>query len=92
MFESLQDYSSKGKFYLVNQLFYIIYDEMSDIVNGSQSIKEMMNKWSESKQYVDFDYLIENYDLLEQPFWMKFLLRRKFYRAIFVMLKLKRGN
>lgn len=92
LFQSLRDYSSEGKCYLVNQLFYIIYDEMSDIVHTSQSIREMMNKWSDSIQYIDFNYLNENFDLIEQPFWRKFLLGRKFYKAIFMLLKLRMEN
>lgn len=91
MFESLNDYSSKGKSYLVNLLFYIIYDEISDITYSSQSIKDMMNRWERSAQHVDLEYLTGNSDLLEQPFWMKFFLNLKLFRIIFVILSIKKN-
>ena len=89
MLESLQDYGSKGECYLTNQLFYLIYDEMSDIAHDSQSIKDMMNKWEKSVRYVDFDYLTRNRNLLNQPLWMKMLLKMSFYRIIFMILSIK---
>lgn len=91
MFESLSDYSSKGKSYLVNQLFYIIYDEISDITYSSQSIKDMMNWWKRSVQHVDLKFLTSNSNLLKQPFWMKLFLNLKLFRIIFVILSIKKN-
>lgn len=90
MVESLSDYSSKGKSYLVNELFYIIYDELSDITYSLQSIKDMMNRWKRSVQYVDLEYLTGNFSLLEQPFWMKFFLKLRLFWIIFVVLSIKK--
>lgn len=89
MFESLKDYSPKGKFYLVNQLFYIIYDEMADIACTSQSIKDMMDRWKISVQYTDFEYLTRYANLLEQPLWMKTFLKMRLFRIIFMILSIK---
>ena len=90
MFESLKDYSPKGKFYLVNQLFFIIYDEISDITYSSQSIKDMMNRWKRSVQHIDLKYLTGNSNLLKQPFWMKFFLNLRLFQIIFVVLSIKK--
>ena len=91
MFESLSNYSTNGKSYLVNQLFFIIYDEISDITYSSQSIKEMMIQWNRSVQYIDLAYLTRYSNLLEQPFWMKFLLNLRLFRIIFVILSIKKN-
>ena len=90
MFERLHDTTLQSKSYLVNQLFYIVYDEMSDIVYSTQSIMMAMEKWRKSMQYIDFEYLRENYSLLEQPLWMKVFLKRKLFRSIFTILKIRR--
>lgn len=92
MFENLSDFGTASESYLANELFYLVYDEMSDIACATQSIVAMMRIWKKSMQYIDFDYLIEHYGLLKQPFWMKAFLRMRFYRTIFVMLNLKREN
>lgn len=89
MFESLNDFSLQGKSYLVNQLVYLIYDEMSDIACSKMSLEDMMNSWRASMSYIDFDYIEENYSLLNQPFWMKSFLKWKLYRIIFMILKKK---
>lgn len=91
MFESLSNYSTNGKSYLVNQLFFIIYDEISDITYSSQSIKEMMIQWNRSVQYIDLAYLTRYSNLLEQPFWMKFLLNLRLFRIIFVILSINKN-
>lgn len=91
MFESLSNYSTNGTSYLVNQLFFIIYDEISDITYSSQSIKEMMIQWNRSVQYIDLAYLTRYSNLLEQPFWMKFLLNLRLFRIIFVILSIKKN-
>lgn len=91
MFESLKERSSKSESYLANQLFYLIYDEMSDIVCVAQSIGEMMRKWKTSVRYIDFNYLARYFDLIQQPLWMKVTLKMRLFRIIFMVLRLKKG-
>lgn len=90
MFESLKDRSPKSESYLVNQLFYLIYDEMSDIVCVAQSIEEMMRTWKMALRYIDFNYLDRYFDLIQQPLWMKVTLKMRFFRIIFMVLRLKK--
>lgn len=90
MFESLKDRSPKSESYLVNQLFYLIYDEMSDIVCVAQSIEEMMRTWKMALRYIDFNYLDRYFVLIQQPLWMKVTLKMRFFRIIFMVLRLKK--
>lgn len=88
-FELQQDFGVCGKTYLVNQLFYIMYDEMAYISSCSNSIDEMSRRWSKAIQYVDLTFLSSNYSLLTQPIWMKVLMKMSLYKIIFFILKFR---
>ena len=88
-FESQHDFGIREKTYLVNQLFYIMYDEMAYISSSSNSIEEMSSRWSKAIKYVDLPFLSSNYGLLAQPIWMKVLVKMGLYKIIFCILKFR---
>lgn len=90
MFESLDDYGEEGRRYLVNQLFYIVSDELSDAIRFRQSIKKIIDKRKRTFSYLDFSFLRTNYRLLNQPFWVKFLIWKNCFTLLLIVMWVKK--